>query len=50
MNVMKVMAADGLSFAVPIDVVAKIMEHFRKRGYYSVAFQNFILRIENLFC
>ncbi|XP_078149831.1 trypsin family protein with PDZ domain-containing protein isoform X2 [Carex rostrata] len=32
MNVMKVMAADGLSFAVPIDVVAKIMEHFRKRG------------------
>ncbi|KAJ4819305.1 Serine protease HTRA1 [Rhynchospora pubera] len=32
MNVMKVVAADGLSFAVPIDMVVKIMEHFRRRG------------------
>lgn len=32
-NIMKVLAADGLSFAVPIDSIAKIMEHFRKNGY-----------------
>ncbi|XP_044468236.1 putative protease Do-like 14 isoform X2 [Mangifera indica] len=25
-------AADGLSFAVPVDAVAKIIEHFKKRG------------------
>lgn len=31
-NNMKVLAADGLSFAVPIDSVAKIIEHFRKNG------------------
>ncbi|PRQ42241.1 putative peptidase Do [Rosa chinensis] len=31
-NIMKVLAADGLSFAVPIDSIAKIMEHFRKNG------------------
>lgn len=31
-NVMKVAAADGLSFAVPIDSVVKIIEHFKKRG------------------
>ncbi|KQJ88755.1 hypothetical protein BRADI_4g20960v3 [Brachypodium distachyon] len=31
-NVMKVMAADGLSFAVPIDSVVKIVEHFKKNG------------------
>jgi HtrA serine peptidase 2 len=29
---MKVFAADGLSFAVPVDAIAKIMEHFRKQG------------------
>ncbi|EXB75761.1 Putative protease Do-like 14 [Morus notabilis] len=32
-NIMKVYAADGLSFAVPIDSVTKIIEHFKKRGY-----------------
>ncbi|KAJ4719430.1 Protease Do-like 14 [Melia azedarach] len=31
-NIMKVLAADGLSFAVPIDSVAKIIEHFKKSG------------------
>ncbi|XP_057962857.1 putative protease Do-like 14 isoform X2 [Malania oleifera] len=31
-NIMKVLAADGLSFAVPIDSVSKIIEHFRKNG------------------
>ncbi|KAK3120026.1 hypothetical protein QOZ80_9AG0679690 [Eleusine coracana subsp. coracana] len=31
-NVMKVMAADGLSFAVPIDSVVKIVENFKKNG------------------
>ncbi|XP_024026917.1 putative protease Do-like 14 [Morus notabilis] len=31
-NIMKVYAADGLSFAVPIDSVTKIIEHFKKRG------------------
>ncbi|CAL1407413.1 unnamed protein product [Linum trigynum] len=31
-NIMKVLAADGLSFAVPIDSVAKIIEHLRKSG------------------
>lgn len=32
-NIMKVLAADGLSFSVPIDSVCKIIEHFKKRGY-----------------
>lgn len=32
-NVMKVAAADGLSFAVPIDSVSMIVEHFKKNGY-----------------
>ena len=32
-NIMKVAAADGLSFAVPIDSVVKIIEQFRKNGY-----------------
>ncbi|KAJ7977950.1 Protease Do-like 14 [Quillaja saponaria] len=31
-NIMKVLAADGLSFAVPIDSVSKIIEHFKKSG------------------
>ncbi|OAY44057.1 putative protease Do-like 14 [Manihot esculenta] len=31
-NIMKVLAADGLSFAVPIDSVIKIIEHFKKSG------------------
>ncbi|KAL5992493.1 putative protease Do-like 14 [Asimina triloba] len=31
-NIMKIMAADGLSFAVPIDAAAKIVEQFRKNG------------------
>lgn len=30
---MKVAAADGLSFAVPIDSAAKIIEQFKKNGY-----------------
>ncbi|KAF4352079.1 hypothetical protein G4B88_002186 [Cannabis sativa] len=32
MNIMKVLDADGLSFAVPIDSVNKIIEHFKKSG------------------
>jgi HtrA serine peptidase 2 len=32
-NIMKVMAADGLGFSVPIDSVCKIIEHFKKSGY-----------------
>ncbi|XP_062084792.1 putative protease Do-like 14 [Humulus lupulus] len=32
MNIMKVLDADGLSFAVPIDSVTKIIGHFRKSG------------------
>ncbi|XP_015875044.3 putative protease Do-like 14 isoform X1 [Ziziphus jujuba] len=31
-NIMKLLAADGLSFAVPIDSVTKIIEHFKKSG------------------
>ncbi|CAK8544642.1 unnamed protein product [Lathyrus sativus] len=31
-NIMKVLAADGLGFSVPIDSVCKIIEHFKKRG------------------
>lgn len=31
-NIMKLLAADGLSFAVPVDSVAKIIEHFKKNG------------------
>ncbi|KAJ4846299.1 putative protease Do-like 14, partial [Turnera subulata] len=31
-NNMKLLAADGLSFAVPIDSVTKIIEHFKKSG------------------
>uniref|UniRef100_A0A0D9XQT8 PDZ domain-containing protein n=1 Tax=Leersia perrieri TaxID=77586 RepID=A0A0D9XQT8_9ORYZ len=31
-NVMKVWAADGLSFAVPIDSIVKIVENFKKNG------------------
>ena len=32
-NIMKVFAAVGLGFAVPIDSVSKIMAHFKKNGY-----------------
>ena len=38
MNIMKVMAADGLSFSVPIDSVCKIIEHFKKSGYVITLF------------
>ncbi|XP_047087820.1 putative protease Do-like 14 [Lolium rigidum] len=31
-NVMKVWDADGLSFAVPIDSIVKIVEHFKRNG------------------
>jgi HtrA serine peptidase 2 len=31
-NIMKVLAADGLGFSVPIDSVSKIIEHFKKSG------------------
>ncbi|KAB2071435.1 hypothetical protein ERO13_A08G209100v2 [Gossypium hirsutum] len=31
-NIMKVAAADGLSFSIPIDSVSKIIEHFKKSG------------------
>lgn len=31
-NIMKVLAADGLGFAVPIDSVTKIIDHFKNRG------------------
>uniref|UniRef100_A0A2P2K0X4 Uncharacterized protein MANES_08G119000 n=1 Tax=Rhizophora mucronata TaxID=61149 RepID=A0A2P2K0X4_RHIMU len=31
-NILKAMAVDGVSFAVPIDSVAKIIEHFNKSG------------------
>ncbi|KAJ0509388.1 putative htrA2 peptidase [Helianthus annuus] len=31
-NIMKVLAADGLSFSVPIDSVSKIIEHFKTKG------------------
>lgn len=31
-NIMKVLGADGLNFAVPIDSVAKIIEHFKRNG------------------
>lgn len=41
-NIMKILAADGLSFAVPIDSVAKIVEQFRKNGYASFLSVNII--------
>ncbi|ONK55496.1 uncharacterized protein A4U43_UnF2450 [Asparagus officinalis] len=31
-NIMKLLNADGLSFAVPIDSAVKIIEHFKKNG------------------
>lgn len=31
-NILKVLAADGLSFSVPIDSVSKILEHFKTKG------------------
>ncbi|KAK9155620.1 hypothetical protein Sjap_003100 [Stephania japonica] len=31
-NTLKILAADGLSFAVPIDSVLKVIEHFNKNG------------------
>nr|KAJ0184898.1 hypothetical protein LSAT_V11C900491010 [Lactuca sativa] len=31
-NIMKVLAADGLSFSVPIDSVSKIIDHFKTNG------------------
>lgn len=31
-NMLKVVNADGLSFAVPIDSAVKIIEHFKKNG------------------
>lgn len=33
---MKVMGADGLGFAVPIDAVCKIIEHFKTKGYFRM--------------
>lgn len=30
---MKVLAADGLGFSVPVDSISKIIEHFKKNGY-----------------
>ncbi|XP_038717479.1 putative protease Do-like 14 [Tripterygium wilfordii] len=33
-NIMKLLPADGLSFAVPIDGITKIMEHFKKSGRF----------------
>ncbi|KAL6513339.1 putative protease Do-like 14 [Orobanche gracilis] len=32
-NIMKLLGADGLNFAVPIDSVSKIVEHFKRNGY-----------------
>lgn len=32
-NIMKLLGADGLNFAVPIDSVSKIIEHFKTNGY-----------------
>jgi len=32
-NNMKVLNADGLCFAVPIDSVNKIIDQFKKKGY-----------------
>uniref|UniRef100_A0A2N9FBJ5 PDZ domain-containing protein n=1 Tax=Fagus sylvatica TaxID=28930 RepID=A0A2N9FBJ5_FAGSY len=37
-NIMKVLAADGLSFAVPIDSVSKIILHFKKSGKDFILF------------
>ncbi|KAH6826563.1 Trypsin family protein with PDZ domain-containing protein [Perilla frutescens var. hirtella] len=31
-NIMKVSGADGLNFAVPVDSVARIIEHFKRNG------------------
>ncbi|KAL1549587.1 putative protease Do-like 14, variant 3 [Salvia divinorum] len=31
-NIMKLLGADGLNFAVPIDSVSKIIEHFKRNG------------------
>ena len=31
-NTMKTLAADGVSFAIPIDSVIKTVEHFKKHG------------------
>lgn len=36
-NTMKVLAATGLGFSVPIDSVSKIIEHFKKRGYNHIS-------------
>lgn len=30
---MKVLAADGLGFSVPVDSISKIIDHFKKNGY-----------------
>ncbi|EOY11481.1 Trypsin family protein with PDZ domain isoform 4 [Theobroma cacao] len=35
-NIMKVVAADGLSFAVPVDSVSKIIEHFKNSGIVEI--------------
>lgn len=35
-NIMKVLAADGLGFSVPIDSVCRIIEHFKKSGYVLI--------------
>lgn len=42
-NIMKVLAADGLGFSVPIDSVSKIIEHFKKSGYASINLNTFSL-------
>lgn len=31
-NIMKVLAADGLGFSVPVDSISKIIDHFKKNG------------------
>eukprot|EP00268_Persea_americana_P067576 TRINITY_DN9317_c0_g1_i3.p2 TRINITY_DN9317_c0_g1~~TRINITY_DN9317_c0_g1_i3.p2 ORF type:complete len:213 (+),score=23.52 TRINITY_DN9317_c0_g1_i3:1513-2151(+) len=46
-NIMKILAADGLSFAVPIDSVAKIVEQFRKNGYAPFLLVNIICYLQS---
>lgn len=46
-NIMKILAADGLSFAVPIDSVAKIVEQFRKNGYAPFLHVNIICYLQS---
>lgn len=46
-NMVKILAADGISFAVPINSITKIVEQFRKNGYAPFLRMNIICYLQS---